>query len=158
YGELVRVEHEENAADARAFDVDADDVVEPAIDEGQQAGEAVDAAHPDRDLAVGQRGPGESRDEGGHALRAEGRPTRRDGLAATVRVRDDIFCEYGEEPVDVASAGGGKETSQQPLVHLRVHGRPPTAGVGEAMSGAPFDLAAVRLGLADDRRDLAVAE
>lgn len=77
-GELVRVEHDEDATDATIFDFDARHVVQPPVDEGQQTGEPVDPADPDRDPDVGRRSPDDPGDEGSDVIGADDRPARRE--------------------------------------------------------------------------------
>jgi len=153
--ELLRVEHDEDPADSAILDQQGHDVVDDAVDEGDDPGPSVHGGEPE--LGAGRRLGGEPREEAGDVACADHRAPCRGDAAAAVGAGDHVLREDSEEPLDIPLAGGEEEAGEEAVVHRGVGGSRSAFGV-EALAGAPVDLAAVRLGLPDHFGDLAVAE
>jgi hypothetical protein len=158
--ELVGVDHGPDRLHHAIGDVQGQDVDHEAFGVvGHQAGLAVDPGR----LAAGAQVLGPARDaqhEAGYQLGPVERPSCRPGLTAAVADHDHVGREEFEQAGQVAARRGGEE----PARHLRallprgVEAGPPEAGpaLGDVLPGPGEDLAAVRLRLAGELRDLAV--
>jgi len=158
--ELVGVDHGPDRLNDAVGDVEGQDVDHEVFGVvGHQARLAVDPGR----LAAGAQVLGPARDaehEAGHPLGPEERLSCRPGLAAAVPDHDHVGGEQVEQAGQVAARGRGEEPARH-LLALRPRGVEAgsfAAGpaLGDVLPGPGEDLAAVRLGLAGDLRDLGV--
>ena len=158
--ELVGVDHGPDRLHHAIGDVEGHDVDHEAF--GVVGHQAWLPVNPGR-LAAGAQlhGPArgaehEARDPFGTVERLSCRPC----LTAAVPDHDHVGCEQFDQAAEVAARGGGEEPARH-LLALRPRGveaRSFAAGpaLGDVLPGPGEDLAAVRLGLAGDLRDLGV--
>jgi hypothetical protein len=158
--ELIGVDHGPDRLNDAVGDVEGQDVDHETFGVvGHQARLAVDPGR----LAAGvqlRRPARDTEHEAGHPHRPEERLCSRPGLTAAVSDHHHVRSEQVEQAGQVAARGGGEEPARHLLTLLArgVEAGALAAGtaLGDVLPGPGKDLAAVRLGLAGDPRDLGV--